>query len=145
MKHPLCLLSFAALLTACSPGGPDSASVPREPDPVLIEKLQELVELQERRVKMGQVAREAGLQEFDGKAEIALSEARIALAEEVGDADAIIEERKVIVEHQKVRLERANAYFEDGRMTQMDLDELRAGLLEAEIQLHRSIEGLTDS
>ena len=130
-----------ALLVGCSPA--DQKSTPgdkpshRAPDPAIIAKLQEIVEVRQQLLKVHQLKLEVGKAEDDGAAEMALAEARIQLARERGQADLVIAElRKMVTTHER-RLEVAKARAGLGTVPPEEVDRVRVALLEAQVRLQR--------
>lgn len=138
-QHLFCLIG-TALLVGCSPADQKSTHGDkpshRAPDPAVVAKLQEIVEVREQLLKAHQLLLEAGRAQDDGAAEIDLAEARIQLARERGQADLVMAElRNSVTTHEK-RLERAKARAAD-RGPVGEVDRLRVALLEAEVRLQR--------
>lgn len=132
--HALFLLPLLGV--ACSPQETPNAAVP---DPEIVSKLEEIVALEESAVKEQQLLAELGTNDAIDQlnAEIALSEARIRLAEEQNDRATITRELEAIVSQTKSILDRAQALTEEGRRSDSDLKDIRIALLEAEIRLRR--------
>lgn len=135
--HALFLLPFLGV--ACSPQETTNAAAP---DPEIVSKLEEIVALEESAVKEQQLLAELGTNDAIDQlnAEIALSQARIRLAQEQGDRASITRELETIVSQTKSILDRAQALTEEGRRSDSDLKDIRIALLEAEIRLRRHLE-----
>ena len=128
-----------ALLVGCSPadtkiisGGQPSK---RAPDPAIIAKLQEIVELRQQLLKGHQAMVQVGKAEDDGAAEIALAEARLQLARERGQADLVIAELRNLVATQERRLKTAQKKVEVGAAGPDEVARVRVVLLEAQVRL----------
>lgn len=132
--HALFLLSLIGV--GCSPQATPNAAAP---DPEIVSKLEEIIALEERAVKEQQLLAELGTNDAIDQlhAEIALSEARIRLAEEQNDRATITRELEAIVSQTKSILDRAQALTEEGRRSDSDRKDVRIALLEAEIRLRR--------
>ena len=130
-----------ALLIGCSPAHQKTTSgnkpLPRVPDPVIIAKLQEIVEVRQQLLKVHQLRLELGKAEDDGAAEIALAAARIQLAREQGRADLVIAElRNMVTTHERC-LEMAKVRAGEGLVPPEEADRVRVALLEAQVRLQR--------
>jgi hypothetical protein len=130
-----------ALLVGCSPADPKITSggqqSQRAPDPAIIAKLQEIVELRQQLLKGHQAMVQMGKAEDDGAAEIALAEARLQLARERGQADLVIAELRNFVATQERRLEMAKKRVEVGAAGPDEVARVRVVLLEAQVRLQR--------
>ena len=130
-----------ALLVGCSPADPKITSggqqSQRAPDPAIIAKLEEIVELRQQLLKEHQIKAQVGKAESDGVAEIALAEARIQLARERGQADLVITELRNLVATQEGLLEIAKRKVEVGAAGPDDVARVRVVLLEAQVRLQR--------
>jgi len=129
------LLLATALLTACSPG--DKPVADHKPDPEIVGKLEEIVKLRQRELETEQIRTETGESSDDGAARLALANARMTLARELGQQDAVVTELRNLVKSYQQALDRAKALAEEDRRTLSDLSQLRVRLLDAEIQLRR--------
>lgn len=143
MKPHHLAIVLAALFGGCSPSdeksGSASTSDLREPDPLIVSKLQEIVKLRERQAKEAQLLVEMGQGANDGAVEVALAEARIALAREQGQSDAVVDELRNLVKVLEKRFKREEALFDEDRRTQANIGQLRVALLEAEVRLQREL------
>ena len=130
-----------ALLVGCSPADPKSTSggqpSQRTPDPAIIAKLQEIVELQQQLLKGHQAMVQMGKAEDDSAAEIALAEARLQLARERGQADLVTSELRHVVAAQERRLEMAKKRVEVGAAGPDEVARVRVVLMEAQVRLQR--------
>lgn len=143
MKANYLIIMVIGLLNGCSPSDQENASVAEshghEPDPLIVAKLQEIVELREYEYRVLQLERELGQGAMDGVAEMALANARIALARELGQADLVVVELGKIVKELEKTLARENALAEEDRLDQSRLAGLRVALLEAEVRWRRAV------
>tara|TARA_R110002096_G_scaffold26903_8_gene82869 strand:- start:5617 stop:6066 length:450 start_codon:yes stop_codon:yes gene_type:complete len=116
---------------------PAAASVDSE----IVVKLKEIVAFRERLVESQQLRMQLGeVDSFElAVAGRTLSEARISLAKELGQQEAVIAELRELVSGQKKLLEYEIAIAEDGRRTMSEVGEIRVLLLEAEIRLLREL------
>ena len=130
-----------ALLVGCSPADPKTTSggrpTQRAPDPAVIAKLQEIVELRQQLLKEHQLKAQVGKAEFDGVAEIALAEARLQLARERGQADLVMAELRNLVATQERLLEIAKHRVEVGAAGPDEVARVRVVLLGAQVRLQR--------
>ena len=137
-QHLFCIIG-TALLVGCSPADQKSTLGDklshRAPDPAIVAKLQEIVEVRQQLLKVHQLKLEKGLAEDDGVAEIALAEARIQLARERGQADVEIAELRNMVTTHERRLEVAKARAGLGVEPAEGIDRVRVALLEAQVRL----------
>ncbi len=139
-QNVFCIIG-TALLIGCSPAdqksNPGDKSGHRAPDPALIAKLQEIVEVRQQLLKVHQIKFENGRTEDDGAAEIALAEARIQLGRERGEADLVIAElRNIVTTHERL-LKIAQAKARVGAAPPEEVDRVRVALLEAQVRLQR--------
>ena len=131
----LLLLLAATGLPGCDhPANGDSAT----PDPVILEKLEQIVSVREAAWQNQQLREQAGLAEPDLALVTALVEARVALAEERGEPETIVAELQFLVATLKAHVERAEALVQESRRTQEEVQAAQAELLEAEIRLLRA-------
>lgn len=133
-----------ALLVGCSPADQKTTHGDqpshRAPDPAIIAKLQEIVEVRQQLLKVHQLKLEHGKAEDDGAAEIALAEARTQLARERGQADLVIAElRNVATIHERL-LEVAKTRAGLGALSPEEVARVRIALLEAQVRLRREEE-----
>jgi hypothetical protein len=109
---------------------------PRQADPAIVAKLQDVVALREKMAEMSETLATAGRVPADGSAEVSLAEARIELARERRQSDVVHSELLKIVEVRRNWVKHL-----EGRITtttrEIDLAEARVALLRAEIQLLR--------
>jgi outer membrane protein TolC len=140
LQH-LFVIIGAAMLVGCSPADPKITSggqqSQRAPDPAIIAKLQEIVELRQQLLKGHQAMVQTGKAEDDGAAEIALAEARLQLARERGQTDLVTAELRQLVAAQERRLEMAKKKVEVGAAGPDEVARVRVVLLEAQVRLQR--------
>ncbi len=139
-QNVFCIIG-TALLLGCSPAdqksNPADKTSHRAPDPAIIAKLQEIVEVRQQLLKVHQIKFEHGRAEDDGAAEIALAEARIQLARERKEPDQVIAQmRDIVTTHEKL-LKIAQAKARVGAAPPEEVDRLRIALLEAQLRLQR--------
>ena len=127
MRYLSALIAFAFILSSCSPAA----------DPVVIEKLEQIIEVRERMVEETVLLFPLG-KTNPANSLIALSEAKIALATEQNDFPAIIAEREKLVKRLNEFSDRLQALAEEDRKTRTEISEMRVHVIEAEIQLHRA-------
>jgi hypothetical protein len=106
-------------------------------DPAIVAKLSEIVTIRERAFANYEVLLAAGRAPFEGSAAIDLAEARIELARERGQNDAIVTALKELVVAHERRLKRAQDAMKD-RLPPGEVDKAKAALLEAEVRLLRA-------
>lgn len=134
----LTLVLIAVLLAML--GGYALSSAPaaaRPPDPDIVDKLRRIIQLQEQVVDMHGTLVQAGRARPDNAAEIALAEARIELAREQNNPEAIRAELARIVEARRGWVEYLEKLITD-RYSQMDLHQARIDLIKAEVELLRA-------
>ena len=106
------------------------------PNAAIMAKLREIVTIRERQFESFKVLLTSGRAPMDDMAEIALVEAKLRLAREQRQQEAVAAElRNLVAAHQR-RLKLVEAAARD-RLPPGDADRVRADLLEAEIRLLR--------
>ena len=134
-QHLLSVVA-AAVLLGCSPTENRNTSHGElTPDPAVVTNLQEIVEVRQRIAESHHLLVQAGRALDDGTAEIALAEARMELARERHQREDVLAELKKIITVHEGRLVRAKATLD--RTSTAQLDEIRVGLLRAQIHLAR--------
>ncbi len=141
MRTKLSVIPLALALTlvviAQQQNEPVRQVAPTRGQAAIIAKLSEIVRIRERLAQSYLDLLGAGRAPFDGTAEIELAEARIELARERGQPDAVITELKDLVAAHQRRVVRLKAVAVD-RGIQADVDRAQAALLEAEVRLLRA-------
>ena len=107
-----------------------------EANPTILAKLQEIVAIRERQFKTYELMLKTGRASPADSAEIDLVEARIRLARERHQSDAVVAELKNLVAAHERRFTKIQAYARD-RGTSADIDRMKVDLLDAEIRLLR--------
>ncbi len=136
------LVVFCILLTpmlTCHAGQaaekPPAAS-PANQDPLIVSKLRELIQIREKQVKLQKVLVEAGRASAEPVLEVALAEARIDLARELGQQEVVLASLRDIVQLRKQWVEHLEAR-NAARERAADLEAARAALITAEVRLLR--------
>ncbi|MBL9137740.1 MAG: hypothetical protein JNK85_17845 [Verrucomicrobiales bacterium] len=128
----LCVWAGAAPL-------PQSTSGHREgPHPAIVEKLRDIIKLRQSMVVANVKAEQGGKGESDGRFEIALAEARLQLAQELGDPGSEIAALNDILKTQKHQLKSAETRMNFGAISGVEVDDRRAQILETEIRILRA-------
>ncbi len=112
---------------------PESAGA----DAAIVSKLSEIVSIRERAAKNYESMLAAGRAQADGSAEIELAEARIELARERGERDAVITELKGLVAAHERRAKRMMGLAAD-RVASGDADRAQVAYLESQVRLLRA-------
>jgi hypothetical protein len=107
------------------------------PDPQIISRLTEIVNIRERAAKNHEQMRAAGRAPENSVAEIELAEARINLAKEKGQRQEIATELRNLVAIHEKRWKRIGALPTD-RVAQDEIDRARVDLLAAQVRLLRA-------
>ncbi|MDF1740176.1 MAG: hypothetical protein P1U86_13520 [Verrucomicrobiales bacterium] len=136
MKYPAALIASAFLLTTLLAAAPDNDA--ESPDPLVIEKLEEIVKIRERIAETARLEFALGKTVAFNEAAIELSEAKIALASEKREPAVVVSELNAIVALRQEQLDREKALVEDSRRTEEGISVIRVKLLEAEVRLHRA-------
>ena len=113
-----------------------TAPEPNEPDARIVAKLSEIVSIRERLAKSYEEMIKAGRASVDGLAEVELAEARIALARERGQREAVITELQGLVAAHERRAQRMHGLAKD-RLPSGEVERTQAALLEAQVRLLR--------
>jgi hypothetical protein len=108
-----------------------------EPDARIVSKLTEIVSIRERLAKNYDEMLRAGRANADGLAEVELAEARIELARERNQTDAVIAELQGLVAVHERRIKRMSGLTKD-RVAPGEIDRAQAALLEAQVRLLRA-------
>ncbi|MBM3832010.1 MAG: hypothetical protein FJ403_01800 [Verrucomicrobia bacterium] len=135
----IALLTLAAtfgLMTQRESTGQASRSAVPEANSAIIGKLEEIVGIRRRMFESEELNIKAGRAPLDSTAEIDLVEARLQLAREKNQRDAVIAELRELVSVHERRLNRNQAFGVD-RAPAAALEKLRIGLLEAQVRLLR--------
>lgn len=139
-KTAMVIISVAAAtvvgLIAQQAKGQASRSPAVEAHSTVISKLQEIVAIRERLFESEQVQLQQGRSPLESSAEIDLVEARIQLARERNQRDAVLAELRSLVAAHERRFKRVEPLARD-RMPQAALDQIKVGVLEAEVRLLR--------
>lgn len=136
MKYPAALIVSACLLTNLLSAAPENNS--KQPDPVVVKKLEEIIKIRERIAETAQLEFELGKVVAYNEALTELAEAKIALAYETREPSVVVSELASIVALRQQQLNREKALAEDSRRTEEGIGVIRIKLLEAEIRLHRA-------
>ena len=110
---------------------------PPEPDAKILSKLSEIVSIRERIAKNYEEMLKAGRAAHNGLAEVELAEARVDLARERGQTDAVIAELQGLVAAHERRTKWMAGLATD-RVAQAVIDTAQVGLLEAQVRLLRA-------
>jgi hypothetical protein len=129
---------FAFVLVAQQRNVQERQAGPEGPDPSIISKLSEIVNIREGLAKSYELMLGAGRAPAYDSTEIELAEARIELAREQGQSDGIINELKGLVATHERLMKRVEAVAAQGSGSAGDVDRARAALLEAEVRLLRA-------
>ena len=130
-------LFFAAGLTLPQKlQGKDAPST--SSDPAIVGKLREIVAVHQRLTESNQRAIESGKGDRDGRYEVALAEARLKLARELGERNEQIAALRDILKVQLGRLQVAKMTATKGSMSSDEVDTIRVAALEAEVMLLRA-------
>jgi hypothetical protein len=108
------------------------------PDPAIVEKLREIVTIRQRLVESNNRAVQNGVGQTDSRYEVALGEARLRLARELGERNDEIAALKDILKVQQGRLEEAKKKAAAGGLPAEEVDKIRVAVLEAEVSLLRA-------
>ena len=142
MKHLSSIVIVAVFLLAAnatmSQTLQTNAAAGASADPAIVDKLREIVTIRQRLAESNKRAVQSGRGERDGRYELALAEARLKLAREVGQRNEQIAALKDILKVQQGRLEDAKKSAAVGGMTPDDVDTNRVAVLEAEVRLLRA-------
>ena len=107
-------------------------------DPAIAEKLRAIVTIRQRLAEYNEQALRSGRGEPDGRYEIALAEARVELARELGQRNEQVAALQEILKVKQLRLEEAKKGVEVGAVTPADVERVMVAVLEAEVRLLRT-------
>jgi hypothetical protein len=131
-------LSFG-LIAQQQSGDQGKESLRQPSESTIASKLEEIVSLREKMFVSFELQLEAGRAPVDGLAEVELAEARIELAREAGDEEALLRElRNLVAAHERIARRLQNE-IAAGRMGTGASDRASIALLEAEIRLLREV------
>jgi hypothetical protein len=130
------LLFVASLTMTQRSQGNDAAGA--SSDSAIVDKLREIVTVRQRVADYNKRAVQNGSGARDGRYELALAEARLELARELGERNEQIAALKDILEVQQGRLEDAEKRGDLGAMSPDEVDTNRVAVLEAEVRLLRA-------
>jgi len=141
MKHSSTLVTLAVLLlvaTASVPQTPPSnAAAGAISDSAIVEKLREIVTIRQKLAESNELLVQHGKGERDGRYELALAEARLALARELGQRNEQIAALQDALKVYQLRLEDAKRRVAIGATPPSEVETIRAAVLEAEVRLLR--------
>jgi len=140
MKTKVTVLALASLLAFALIAQQRNAPEPArsvEPDARILAKLSEIVAIRERLARNHEEMLAAGRASSDSLVEIELAEARIELARERGQRDAIISELQGLVAAHERRTKKISSFPKD-RFPPAEIDRAQAALLEAQVRLLRA-------
>ena len=139
MKTKLTIITLASAFTfmLVAQQQRNSPVRPPEPDARIVSKLSEIVGIRERIAKNYEEMLKAGRASRNGLAEVELAEARVDLARERGQPDAIIAELQSLVAAHERRTKWMGSLASD-RIPSEEIDRAQAALLEAQIRLLRA-------
>jgi hypothetical protein len=142
MKHITSILITAVFLLAGNAGMAQTPktndAVRATSDPALVEKLRAIVGIRQSMAEANEKAVRSGRGETDGRYEIALAEAQLQLARELGQRNEEVTALKDILKVQQRRLQEAMKKAEVGAASPDEVDTIRVVVLEAEARLLRS-------
>jgi hypothetical protein len=130
----------SVLLSAVACFASDAVAAPvtnaAQADSPTVSKLRELVTIRERQAQRQQDLAKAGRASDDPAAAVALAEARIELARELGQQQIVLAQLRKILELRRDWLQYVKSRAVD-RLREGDVDEAQAALLQAELRLLR--------
>ncbi len=132
----MAVLLFAA--NVAMPQPQTNAAAGASSDPAIVDKLREIVTIQQRLADSNERAMQSGKGETDGRYTIALAKARFRLARELGQRDKQVAALKDILKVHQGRLEDAKKRAEVGAVSPGDVDTIRVAVLDAEVRLLRA-------
>jgi len=143
MKHLRTRVILAVLLLAASGAMVQTlqtnATAAASSDSTIVDKLREIVSIQQELVEANERAvRHRGNAVADDRYELALAEARLQLAQELGERDEQVAALKDALKVQQNRLKEAKARANVGTASPFDLAAVRVAVLEAEVRLLRA-------
>jgi len=119
-----------------------NATAAASSDSTIVDKLREIVSIQQELVEANERAvRHRGNAVADDRYELALAEARLQLAQELGERDEQVAALKDALKVQQNRLKEAKARANVGTASPFDLAAVRVAVLEAEVRLLRAEKG----
>jgi len=146
MKHPSTPITLAVLLLAATAGVTQTlqsnAAAGTNSDPAIVEKLREIVNIRQMLADTNQQLRQRGKGENDGRYDLALAEARLELARELGQRSEQVAALKDALKVHQRRLDEAKRSMAVGAASQAEVETVRAVVLEAEVRLLREQSGL---
>jgi Outer membrane efflux protein len=141
MKHLSTVVSLAVLLLAANASMTQTlqtnAAAGAISDPAIVDKLREIVTIRQKLAEANERAVQSGKGETDGRYELALAEARLQLARELGQRTEQVAALKDALKVQQRRLEDAKRRAAVGAASPEDVDTIRVAVLEAEVRLLR--------
>ena len=142
MKHLSTIVIIAVLLLAANATRPQTprtnAAAGASSDSAIVGKLREIMIIRQKLVEVNERAVRNGRGETDGRHELALAEARLELACELGQRTEQVAALKDALKVQQRRLEEAKKRAEVGAASPEDIDAIRVAVLEAEVKLLRA-------
>jgi hypothetical protein len=138
MKTGLSIIALASVFTFILMGQqqPGLAGA-GAPDARIVAKLSEIVSIRERLAQSYEQMVAAGRAPADGLAEIELAEARVELARERGQANAVMTELQGLVAAHERRTKRIASLPKD-RIANGEIERAQAAFLEAQVRLLRA-------
>ena len=119
-----------------------NATAAASSDRTIVDKLREIVSIQQELVEANERAvQHRGNAVADDRYELALAEARLKLAQELGERDEQVAALKDALKVQQNRLKEAKARANVGTASPFDLAAVRVAVLEAEVRLLRAEKG----
>ena len=142
MKHLSTIVIIAVLLLAANATMPQTprtnAANGASSDSAIVDKLREIVTIRQKLAEVNERAVRNGRGETDGRYELALAEARLQLARELGQRNEQVAALKDALKVQQRRLADAKKRAEVGAASPEDVDTIRVAVLEAEVKLLRA-------
>ena len=141
MKHLSTLVILAVLLLAANASMTQTlqtnAAAGAISHPAIVGKLREIVSIRQKLAEANERAMQNGKGETDGRYELALAEARLQLARELGQRNEQVAALKDALKVQQRRLEDAKRRAAVGAASPEEVETIRAAVLEAEVRLWR--------
>ena len=141
MKHISTLVILAVLLLAANASMTQTlqtnAAAGAISNPAIVSKLREIVSIRQKLAEANERAVQNGKGETDGRYELALAEARLQLARELGQRNEQVAALKDALKVQQRRLEDAKRRAAVGAASPEEVETIRAAVLEAEVRLWR--------
>ena len=141
MKHLSTLVILAMLLLAANTSMTQTlqtnAAAGAISNPAIVGKLREIVSIRQKLAEANERAVQSGKGETDGRYELALAEARLQLARELGQRNEQVAALKDALKVQQRRLEDAKRRAGVGAASPEEVETIRAAVLEAEVRLWR--------